>query len=242
MPKFLPPLVSAALLLGASAYATEVKVFRSSSQVNFLAGTLEAISIDPLGTLRLARQAERLTGIEEPYVFAAQPRKDGWIAGTGNSGRVLEIDADGTSRVLFEVAEPEIFAIWVDEDDAVFAGSSPHGKVYRWANGELEEFFDPEQTYIWQIARDADGSLLVATGTEGKLFRVSAAGEGQELFDSEDPHIRSLLPMADGSVMVGTAGDGLVLQLDADGRARTLFDADALGSWNQNPTSGPGRP
>lgn len=205
--------------------AAQVQIFSMQSRAAFLAGTLDGIGVDSLGTLRLADQVERLTEVNEPFLLTAAVHPAGWVVGTGNGGRVLLIDRDGGVTVLFAAPEPEIFAVWAAEDGTVFAGSSPNGKVYRIAEGEAKVLFDPGQTYIWDLERGANGSLLVATGTDGKLFQVEADGQSQLVLDSEDTHLRSLKALPNGQVLVGTAGEGLILRLDPDGSVRTLFDA-----------------
>ena len=176
--------------------AAEVRLFLTQSQEAFRAGELDSISVDPLGILRLAHRAERLAAIEEPFLLsaAALPGGDGWVIGTGNAGRVLRIDESGKVEVLFTTEEPEVFAVWADAKGAVYAGSSPDGKVYRHADGKTAVFYDPDQTYIWELEGDGKGGLLVATGTEGKLFRVESDGTGKVLYDSDDAHLRSIVP------------------------------------------------
>ncbi|HEX5758703.1 MAG TPA: hypothetical protein VF121_05875 [Thermoanaerobaculia bacterium] len=236
-----PALLLAALALAAVPLAaTEVRVFQTQTQAGFLAGTLEGLSVDPLGRLELAHRAERLTALGEPFLLAAARHPDGWIVGTGNAGKVFLVGRGGEVRELFAAPEPEVFAVWADPDGTVFAGTSPGGKVYRipsqpaGAKGEL--FFASGEVYVWSLARAADGALLVATGTQGKLFRVGPEGRGELLHDSEDTHVRTLEPLADGSVLAGTAGEGLVLRIDARGakepaagsqqlQVRTLHDA-----------------
>jgi hypothetical protein len=231
-----------ALLLAAAAplAATEVKLFQTQTQAGFLAGTLEGISVDPLGRLELAHRAERLTALEEPFLLSAArlapsgaragaPQADGWVVGTGNAGRVFRITRKGEVTELFAAPEPEVFAVWADPDGTVFAGSSPGGKVYRIPPGAPAEkgelFFDTGETYVWALTRATDGALLVATGTQGKLFRVTGKGKGTVLYDSDDTHVRALAALPDGGVLLGTAGEGLVLRLDAKGQVRTLHDA-----------------
>lgn len=230
----LPPLIAAQAAL----VATQVRIFQTQSAVGFLGGKLNGISVDALGRVRLAPRAARVAAIGEPFVFAAAqvpggagPRARGerarsWVVGTGNSGKVLAIDGDGKVRELFAAPEPEVFALWTDPDGTVFAGTSPHGKVYRIANGKGTVFFDPGETYIWALARDAAGRLLVATGTQGKLYRVDANGHGEVVLTADDTHVRALAPLPDGDVLVGTAGKGLILRLGRDGRARTLFQGE----------------
>ncbi|MFL6202317.1 MAG: hypothetical protein ACJ76J_24375 [Thermoanaerobaculia bacterium] len=207
-----------------------MRIFQVQSQAGFLTGTLEGVSVDSLGRMSLAPRAERLASLTEPFLLSAASLPDGWVVGTGNAGRVLKIDRKGQVTELFAAPEPEVFAVWADPDGTVFAGTSPRGKVYRIASGisggKGEIFFDPGETYIWALARAADGGLLVATGTQGKLFKVAASGKGSVLYDSEDGHLRALEVLPDGDVLIGTAGEGLILRLGKDGNARTLYDAD----------------
>ena len=204
--------------------ASETKFFRAASRQDFLPGTFEGVRIDVLGSIRLADRAERLAELAEPFVFAAAVHPEGWVVGTGNSGRVLLIGADGTASEVLAADEPDIFAVAVAPDGTIYAGSSPEGRVYRIRNGQSEVFFDPGETYIWALALTSDGSLLVATGIEGRLYRVDSAGTGRVLHDSDDVHLRSLA-VAPSGILVGTAGEGRVLLIDDSGRARTLYDA-----------------
>jgi hypothetical protein len=219
--------------------AAEVRQFQVNTQASFLAGTLDGISVDPLGRLRLADRVERVTAIEEPFLFSAAAHPDGWVVGTGNAGRVLLVERSGAVRELFAAPEPEIFAVWADPDGTVFAGSSPGGKVYRIpaggfsGEGDTEPadaaFFDPGETYIWALARDTKGRLLIATGTEGRLYRVGGDGAGEVVYDGDDTHLRALLPLPGGAIAVGTAGEGLVQRLTPRGGElvpRTLHDDD----------------
>jgi len=144
---------------GRMAVATETKIFRLQSPGAFAEGTFEGVSLDAEGRLRLGERIEKLAAIEEPFLFALTRRGDGLVAGTGNSGKVLSIDERGAVAELFTTVEPEVFALWVDADGTVFAGSSPQGKVYRWHGGKAEVFFDPQETYIWAIARGGNGEL-----------------------------------------------------------------------------------
>jgi hypothetical protein len=228
----------ASLILAAPLTATQVRIFRTQTQAAFLAGTLSGVSIDSLGRIELAPRAQRLAAIAEPFLLSAAARGaagDGFVVGTGNAGKVLAIDGKGKVSELFAAPEPEVFAVWVDKDGTVFAGTSPHGKVYRIppggtggsgaAGGKAEVYYDPGETYIWALARGEDGALLVATGTQGKLFRVVGKGQGKMIFDSDDTHLRALDVLPGGDVLIGTADDGLVLRLGKDGQVRTLYDA-----------------
>lgn len=215
------------LLAPGAARATEVKAFQLQSQEAFLSGTLEGISVDPLGRLELADRAERVTTLSEPFLLSAAPHPEGWVVGTGNEGKVLLVAPEGEVTELFAASEGQVFAVLADDEGAVWAGASPGGKVYRIppGGGEAELWFETGETYVWDLAWDPEGRLLAATGTSGKLFRVAGRGDGEVLYDSGDTHARSLAVLPDGRVLLGTAGEGLILRVAPDGSARTLYDA-----------------
>ena len=220
--------------------ASSVRIHQVNSQSGFAAGTLEGVRVDARGVLTLAADVDTVAEIPEPFAFAVAPLPDGWAIGTGGEGRVLKVARDGAVSVLFDAPESNVFALLADPDGTLFVGTSPAGKVYRVgassagkagtaaaaaADAEASAFFDPHETYIWGLARGADGTLWVATGSEGHLYRVDAAGKGELVYDGEDPHLRSLLAERDGGLLIGTAGQGLLLRRSPDGTLRTLYDS-----------------
>ena len=79
--------------------------------------------------------------------------------------------------MLYDAAELDVTALALSRDGALYAGTSPDGKVYRIsADGRAEVYFDPPDKYIWSLAILPDGAIAVGTGDNGKLYRVSAAG------------------------------------------------------------------
>lgn len=220
----LPRLLAAALVAAAWAsagQAAEVKVFRAQSAAAFGSGTFDGVGLDPLGSLLLAGRAERVAALPEPFLLSACRQRDGWVVGTGNAGRVLRVGRDGVVATLFETAEPEVLAVLCEPDGTVYAGSSPRGKVYRQApGGKAEVWFDPHEEYIWALERatsSAGGPVLVATGTQGRLYRVTGRDSGDLLYDAEDTHLRAMRVLPDGRVLLGTAGEGLILLFDPSG-------------------------
>ncbi len=208
-----------------AAGAAEVKIFRLDTREAVLKGSASGVSVDPLGGVELARRLEKLAAIEEPFVFSAAAHPDGWVVGTGNSGKILQIGSGGEVVQLGAVAEPEIFAVHVDPGGSVLAASSPRGKVYRVAGGTAEVVFEPDASYVWDLARDAKGRLLVATGLPGRLIRVGKNGEAETLYESGDSHVRTIAVLPGGDLLLGTAGQGLLVRVTPDGKVTTLHDA-----------------
>jgi hypothetical protein len=215
----------AAMLYAASSAAAPVRIFRTQSAESFLRGEVDGVAVDAGGVLALARRAERIAEVAEPFAFALARTPTGWAVGTGSDGRVLAIDDEGLVSTLLDAEESEIFALWGDPDGAVYAGSSPAGRVYRLRDGRSEVVFDPEETYVWAIARDAAGALWVATGAPGRLYRLGRDGAAERIWDGGADHVRSLAPLPNGDVLFGTASDGRLLRWRA-GSLRTLHDSE----------------
>lgn len=214
------------LLLTSSAFAVAPQFWRVRSAEEFLAGDVEGFTVTSRGELRPGPALRKLATFSDPFVFSqtVAPNGDRFF-GTGNDGKVYRLR--GTElKVLFTATEPEIYSV-AFHDGALFAGSSPNGKVYRIdpEGGKGTVFFDPKAAYIWSLTFLSNGDLAVGTGVEGKLFRVTPKGEGKILYDAQDTHVRAVAERKDGSLLVGGAAKGRIYEVKADGSAHALYDS-----------------
>src|SRR5690349_10805208 len=74
-----------------------------------------------------------------------------------------------------------------------------------------------DATHVWDLAEDKDGNLFVATGDEGKIFKVAADGKVSVVHTSDDSQVLSLAVAADGAVYAGTGPSGHILRIDPRG-------------------------
>jgi hypothetical protein len=217
--------LTSALLIAVNAMAVAPQFWRVAAAEEFLAGELEGFAVTSRGELRVAPAMKKIATFTDPFVLSqtAAPNGDRFF-GTGNDGKVYRLRGDEL-KLLFTAPEPEIYAVTF-ANGALLAGTSPNGKVYRVdpETGKESVFFDPKQAYIWDL-EPAGTDVLVATGVDGKLFRVTQKGEGTVLYDSPDTHIRSLAVKKDGSVLAGASGKGRIYQIAPDGSALALFDS-----------------
>jgi hypothetical protein len=86
-------------------------------------------------------------------------------------------------------------------------------------------YFAPGTKYIWDLILDKVGSLYVATGDHGEIFKVTAKGEHSLFFKSDETHIRVLALDAPGNVIAGTDGSGLVYRISPAGEGFVLYSA-----------------
>src|SRR5262249_6229600 len=57
---------------------------------------------------------------------------------------------------------------------------------------QLKPLAELNVTHVWDIVEDAKGNLFVATGDEGKVFKVSPEGKVSVAFDSQESQILCL--------------------------------------------------
>ncbi|HSY50640.1 MAG TPA: hypothetical protein VLC46_17680 [Thermoanaerobaculia bacterium] len=220
--------VALAVLLFAASnlFAVAPQFWRVRNAEDFLTGDISGFAITSRGELRPGPSLKRLGTFTDPFVLAQVAGSKGdHFFGTGNDGKIYRLR--GTElKAIYTAAEPEIYAL-AFHDGALYAGTSPNGKVYRIDpnDGKSTVFYDPKQAYIWALAFLPNGDLAVATGVDGKVFRVTPKGEGKVLFDSPETHIRALAVKKDGTILAGGSAKGRIYEIRPDGGAHALYDS-----------------
>jgi hypothetical protein len=214
------------LFLASNAFAVAPQFWRVRNAEDFLAGDIDGFAVTSRGELRPGPSLKKIGTFTDPFVLAqvAAPNGDHYF-GTGNQGKVYRLR--GTElKAIYTATEPEIYAV-AFHDGALYAGTSPNGKVYRIdpSDGKATVFYDPKQAYIWAMDFLPNGDLAVATGVEGKLFRVTPKGEGKVLFDSPETHLRCLAIKKDGMILAGGSAKGRIYEIRPDGAAHALYDS-----------------
>jgi hypothetical protein len=220
-------LILAIFLLSApSAFAVVPQFWKTSSPEDFLAGHIEGFSITSRGELKLGPLVRKSVGFTDPFVLSqtSAPNGDRFF-GTGNDGKVYRLR--GTDlKAIYTAPEPEVYAVEF-HGGQLYAATSPNGKIYRLdpESGKATPFFEPKAAYIWAMAFLANGDMAVATGLDGKVFRVTPSGSGKSIFDAPESHVRSLAVAPDGRILAGGSGKGRIYEIRSDGTARSLFDS-----------------
>ncbi len=97
---------------------------------------------------------------------------------------------------------------------------------------QLKPLVKLRATHVWDIVEDRAGNLYVATGDEGKLYRVSPDGKVSVAFESDESQVLCLAAAPDGSIYAGTGPGGLVVRISPDGSARVLYDSPEAYVWS----------
>jgi sugar lactone lactonase YvrE len=75
------------------------------------------------------------------------------------------------------------------------------------------------------MAFDDQGRLLVATGSEGRVHRVTAKDKSEVLFTSPEGHITALVADHGGNVYAGSTPGGVLYRIDRAGKVFVLHDS-----------------
>lgn len=97
---------------------------------------------------------------------------------------------------------------------------------------QLKPLAGLEAAHVWDLVEDKDGNLIVATGNEGKIYKLTPAGKVSVLFDSEDSQVLCLAAAPDGTIFAGTGPSGLIIRLGPDGNTRVLYDSPEQYVWS----------
>src|SRR6476619_194969 len=151
-----------------------------ATQIAFLKGDVEDLSIDSDGRVSLGPAPALLAETAAPFLWTVLALPDGSIVtGSGNEGKVLKVGRDGKMSTLFDAAELEVHAIAPAPGGGLYVATSPDGRIYQVAvDGTSKVFFDPDDKYIWALAVDKSGNVFAATGDKGVIYKITPGGNG----------------------------------------------------------------
>ena len=198
-----------------------------ATQIDFLKGDVEDLSIDSDGRVFLGPSTSLVAETAAPFLWTVVAGADGTFwAGTGNEGKVLKIGKDGKVTTFFDATEIEVHAIVQAPNNGLYVGTSPDGKIYHVsADGTARTFFDPEDKYIWALALDRTGNLYAATGDKGVIYKITPDGKGTRFYKTSSTNVVSLAFSPSGDLFAGTESPGRVFRIDATGKAFVLLDS-----------------
>jgi hypothetical protein len=155
---------------------------------------------------------------KELQVQALQIGPGGVIyAATAPDGKVYKLEQKPASKTQAKTDSPGSDSEKDKEKDAAKPAVDPS-----WSSSVC---FEPGTKYIWDLALDKAGSLYVATGDHGEIYRVTPKGEHSVFFKSDEAHIRVLAFDAQENLIAGSDGSGLIYRISPAGEGFVLYSA-----------------
>jgi sugar lactone lactonase YvrE len=104
---------------------------------------------------------------------------------------------------------------------------NPSGAVFRvQPDGLWDEIWTPREDAPYDIAIEPDGSLLVGTGTKGKLFRLSGDPVTAVLVTRVPAQQATMLVRAAERTYVATANPGMLMAISSTRATRGTYESD----------------
>ena len=235
----LTALILSPITLFSSAFAEGTRTWEQSKFDELIKGTAKGIALRSEGGLELAPAFQSRATTPSTYIWSIASDPAGNIfAAAGSPARVYRITPDGQIATIFEPQELQVQALVVAKSGIVYAATAPDGKVYRLeetksagakadgkASWSATPYFDPGSKYIWDLVLDNAGTLYVATGDHGEIYKVSSNGQHSLFFKSDEVHIRVLALDPKGNLIAGSDGSGLIYRVAPNGEAFVLYSA-----------------
>ena len=226
-----------------SVQAQGTKLWTQSRYEEFERGTADGVAIRNDGRLEVAPAKKLVYTTNGNYVWsiATDAAGNAYLGRGGTSSgsaTITLVKPDGSATDIFAGKEMAIQALKATPEGAIFAATSPDGKVYRIdsprAGATAKVVFDPAETqekpkYIWDVAIGKSGELYVATGAPAAVYKISPGSTRPiVLFRTSDQHIRCLLLAPDGTLFAGSDGAGVIYKFDttkSDAKPFALYSA-----------------
>src|SRR5260221_7677000 len=88
---------------------------------------------------------------------------------------------------------------------------------------QLKPLTSLQATHVWDVVEDRAGNLFVATGDEGKIYKVSGDGKISVAYACEDSQVLCLALASDGTLYAGTGPGGLILRISPEGTGSVFY-------------------
>ncbi|MGH9649439.1 MAG: hypothetical protein ACRD3I_03100, partial [Terriglobales bacterium] len=194
------------------------RTWQQSKLEEFSKGTAYGVAIGSDGSLVPAPAFQSLATTPSSYLWDIAGDGQGNVyAAAGSPARVYRITADGKITVIFRPQELQVQALAVDKNGAVYAATSPDGKIYkieRGKPGSAAEKKSPDQKTTAPVA-EPQPEAPVDPDYASSVF-----------FEPKTKYIWDLLLDAAGRMYVATGDHGEIFRVEADSKGAVFFKSD----------------
>jgi hypothetical protein len=96
----------------------------------------------------------------------------------------------------------------------------------------LEPVYSSDQPVIWDTAAAPDGSIYVATGHQGHVYKVDANGESRLFWDAPEIEVFSIAVAPNRDVYAGTSPNGKIYRITPAGEVSEFFNPGETYIWS----------
>jgi sugar lactone lactonase YvrE len=217
------------LLLSAIGWAQGTRTWEQTKYDDFEKGTTHGVAISSEGSLMLAPAFDALYTSPSTYLWGLASDAQGNVyAAAGSPARVYKLSSDGKASIIFAPQELQVQALVVEDRGAVYAATSPDGKVYQIVRGGPVPGKAPESPRSTAEATAAqEGAKPVSPGeTPRTSVTVDSSYSASVFFDPKTKYIWALALDRQGRLYVGTGDRGEIFRVDRSGNGSLFFKSD----------------
>ena len=210
------------LLMIAVGRADGTRTWQQSKYDEFEKGTAHGVAINSDGSLSLAPSFNALLTSASTYLWDLASDAEGNVyAAAGSPARVYRITPDGKASVIFAPQELQVQALAIASDGAIYAATSPDGKVYKIVHGV------PAPGKAPVAAAPQESSKSVAPGENARpSVAVDPSYSASVFFDPKTKYIWTLALDKQGLLYIGTGDRGEIFRVDSNGNGAVFFKSD----------------
>ncbi len=218
---------------------THVRVLLIDNEGNLIVGTDPSALI-----LRLSKGEDGASGFvmyqsSKKEITALALGDDGSIYGAAVGNRQTtapprrsvaapQVPQAGQPRSQTQSAQPRA-SLQTRTSSAVPMRLTGGSDIYRiLPDGEPRKVWSSGADTVYALGLDADGKLLLATGEQGRLFRVESETLETLVATMPSEQITALLRRTSGSVLLATSNTGKIYELGPELAERGEFESDVL--------------
>jgi hypothetical protein len=97
---------------------------------------------------------------------------------------------------------------------------------------QLKPLAGLDASHVWDVVEDAAGNLYVATGNEGKVYKIGADGKPAVVYTAEQSQVLCLAVATDNSVYAGIGPGGRIVRIDPRGQGQVFAETGAAYVWS----------
>ena len=177
---------------------------------------IHAIRVDPRGVIYAAAQSSRAQGGGESIT-------DSPITPPPVTPSIPNVSTEITSMTVVDVGAAQLGG----GSSAGERRSTMTGAVYRvQPDGLWDELWTAKDDAPYDVAIESDGAVLVATGTKGKLFRLSGDPVSAVLVTRVPAQQATMIARAGERTFLATANPGLLMSVSSVRATRGSFESD----------------
>jgi len=211
-------LVCLFLLAMVPAFGEGTRTWQQSKLEEFSKGTATGVAIGSDGSLVPAPAFQSLATTPSNYLWdIAADNRGNVFAAAGSPARVYRITADGKITVVFRPQELQVQALAVDKNGALYAATSPDGKIYKIERGKPASAAETKSAEARPVSPAAEPQPEAP---------VDPDYASSVFFEPKTKYIWGLLLDGAGRMYVATGDHGEIFRVEPDGKGAVFFKSD----------------